>query len=61
MSSYVFAHCLFTCTAALITSAFLDAPLYVEAIGFIALFTEANLGTAQVIRNYQRKSTQGMR
>jgi hypothetical protein len=50
---------MFTCTAALATCALLDWYVFVELLGFIALATEANLGTAQCVRNYQRKSTQG--
>ena len=34
---------------------------FVEAVGFLAVFTEAMLGTPQFYRNYQNKSTFGMR
>ncbi|VDK61216.1 unnamed protein product, partial [Cylicostephanus goldi] len=33
---------------------------YVEAIGMVSLLVEASLGAPQLIRNWQRKSTQGM-
>lgn len=35
--------------------------LYVETIGFLAVFTEAMLGAPQFYRNHQKKSTLGMR
>jgi hypothetical protein len=34
---------------------------FVEAVGFMAVFTEAMLGTPQFYRNYANKSTYGMR
>ena len=34
---------------------------FVEAVGFLAVFTEAMLGTPQFYRNYTNKSTYGMR
>ncbi|XP_006635929.1 solute carrier family 66 member 2 isoform X1 [Lepisosteus oculatus] len=50
----------FTAVAAYITYLFLDSILFVEALGFLAVFTEAMLGTPQLYRNYQNKSTEGM-
>lgn len=51
----------FTLTAAYITYLFLDSALFVETLGFLAVFTEAMLGTPQLYCNYQNKSTEGMR
>lgn len=34
---------------------------FVETVGFLAVFTEAMLGTPQFYRNYTNKSTYGMR
>lgn len=34
--------------------------IYVEIIGFLAVFAEAMLGAPQFYRNFQNKSTQGM-
>ena len=39
---------------------FLDNQFYVEAIGFLAVFFEALLGTPQFLRNFRLKSTEGM-
>ncbi|KAK1172693.1 solute carrier family 66 member 2-like isoform X2 [Acipenser oxyrinchus oxyrinchus] len=50
----------FTALAAYITYLFLDSSVFVETLGFLAVFTEAMLGTPQLYRNYQNKSTEGM-
>ncbi|XP_040044259.1 solute carrier family 66 member 2 isoform X2 [Gasterosteus aculeatus] len=50
----------FTLTAAYVTYLFLDSALFVESLGFLAVFTEAMLGTPQLYRNYQNKCTEGM-
>ena len=39
----------------------LNVRIYVELLGFASLFTEAMLGVPQFWRNYQHKSTEGMR
>lgn len=36
-------------------------PVYLESIGFMAVFTEAMLGIPQFIRNFKNQSTEGMR
>ena len=36
-------------------------PVYLETLGFLSVFTEAMLGSPQFYRNYQNKSTTGMR
>ncbi|MEQ2160584.1 hypothetical protein GOODEAATRI_000779 [Goodea atripinnis] len=51
----------FTLVAAYITYLLLDSALFVETLGFLAVFTEAMLGTPQLYCNYQNKSTEGMR
>ncbi|CAD6186476.1 unnamed protein product [Caenorhabditis auriculariae] len=33
---------------------------YVESLGMVSLLVEASLGSPQLLRNFQRKSTQGM-
>ncbi|XP_027892674.1 PQ-loop repeat-containing protein 1 isoform X2 [Xiphophorus couchianus] len=55
-------HCVlaFTLLAAYITYLLLDSVLFVETLGFLAVFTEAMLGTPQLYCNYQNKSTEGM-
>lgn len=44
-----------------VTFLFLHSPVYVEGIGFLALFTEAMLGVPQLLKNLHNKSTEGMR
>jgi len=44
----------------IVTRALIFWPLYIEILGFAALFFEANLGTPQLWANYERKSTAGM-
>lgn len=51
----------FTLVAAYITYLLLDSMVFVETLGFLAVFTEAMLGTPQLYCNYQNKSTEGMR
>lgn len=50
----------FTLVAAYITYLLLDSALFVETLGFLAVFIEAMLGTPQLHCNYQNKSTEGM-
>ncbi|XP_053570808.1 solute carrier family 66 member 2 isoform X2 [Bombina bombina] len=50
----------FTGVTGYITYLSLDSSLYVEALGFLAVFTEAMLGIPQLYRNYQNNSTEGM-
>ncbi|XP_051526310.1 solute carrier family 66 member 2-like isoform X3 [Myxocyprinus asiaticus] len=51
----------FTVLAVYVTYLMLDSVLFVESLGFLAVFTEAMLGTPQLYCNYQNKSTEGMR
>ncbi|KAJ8273305.1 hypothetical protein GJAV_G00100060 [Gymnothorax javanicus] len=50
----------FTAVAAYITYLLLDSFLFVEMLGFLAVFSEAMLGVPQLYCNYQNKSTEGM-
>ncbi|XP_010872105.1 solute carrier family 66 member 2 isoform X2 [Esox lucius] len=50
----------FTLLAAYVTYLLLDSYVFVETLGFLAVFTEAMLGTPQLYCNYQNKSTEGM-
>uniref|UniRef100_A0A671SNM3 Solute carrier family 66 member 2 n=1 Tax=Sinocyclocheilus anshuiensis TaxID=1608454 RepID=A0A671SNM3_9TELE len=51
----------FMVLAAYVTYLLLDSVLFVESLGFLAVFTEAMLGTPQLYCNYRNKSTEGMR
>uniref|UniRef100_A0A8C5Q6Q4 PQ-loop repeat-containing protein 1 n=1 Tax=Leptobrachium leishanense TaxID=445787 RepID=A0A8C5Q6Q4_9ANUR len=48
-------------SAALMTYAFYDSPVFVEGIGLVSLLTEATLGLPQLLENFKNRSTQGMR
>ncbi|XP_038827898.1 solute carrier family 66 member 2 [Salvelinus namaycush] len=50
----------FTLLAAYVTYLLLDSSVFVESLGFLAVFTEAMLGMPQLYCNYQNKSTEGM-
>ncbi|KAM8967485.1 solute carrier family 66 member 2 isoform 2-T2 [Pelodytes ibericus] len=50
----------FTGVIGYITYLSLDSVLYVETLGFLAVFTEAMLGVPQLYRNHQNSSTEGM-
>ncbi|XP_062986556.1 solute carrier family 66 member 2 isoform X2 [Elgaria multicarinata webbii] len=50
----------FTGVAGYITYLSLDSIVFVETLGFLAVFTEAMLGIPQLYRNYQNRSTEGM-
>ncbi|XP_044149364.1 solute carrier family 66 member 2 isoform X1 [Bufo gargarizans] len=50
----------FTAVTGYITYLSLDSVLYVETLGFLAVFTEAMLGIPQLYRNHQNNSTEGM-
>uniref|UniRef100_A0A0A9Y8U0 Solute carrier family 66 member 2 n=1 Tax=Lygus hesperus TaxID=30085 RepID=A0A0A9Y8U0_LYGHE len=44
----------------LLTFLLLDFVIYIEILGFLALFTEAMLAVPQLLRNFKQKSTDGM-
>ncbi|XP_069691951.1 solute carrier family 66 member 2 isoform X2 [Periplaneta americana] len=58
--SYVDFMLLFTIVCSTLMYLFIDFMLFVELVGFLAVFTEALLGVPQVLCNYQNKSTEGM-
>ncbi|EFO84279.1 hypothetical protein CRE_21636 [Caenorhabditis remanei] len=60
LASFIIALLLFTIFWSLATWIFFNQKIYIEAIGMCALLTEATLGVPQLLRNFQRKSTQGM-
>ncbi|XP_030301885.1 solute carrier family 66 member 2 isoform X1 [Calypte anna] len=59
-TDYVQCVLLFTGVTGYITYLWLDSFLFVETLGFLAVFTEAMLGVPQLYRNYRNKSTEGM-
>ncbi|XP_064017330.1 solute carrier family 66 member 2 isoform X2 [Pogoniulus pusillus] len=50
----------FCALAGYLTYLWLDSALFVELLGFLAVFTEAMLGVPQLYRNYRNGSTEGM-
>uniref|UniRef100_A0A6J0SLM4 Solute carrier family 66 member 2 n=1 Tax=Pogona vitticeps TaxID=103695 RepID=A0A6J0SLM4_9SAUR len=50
----------FTGVTGYITYLFLDSIIFVETLGFLAVFIEAMQGIPQLYRNYQNRSTEGM-
>ncbi|XP_075441651.1 solute carrier family 66 member 2 isoform X2 [Ascaphus truei] len=50
----------FTSVTGYITYLSLDSVVFVETLGFFAVFTEAMLGVPQLYRNHQNNSTEGM-
>ena len=58
---YVQAVLLFATVGSYLTYLLLDSYYFVETIGFLAVFTEAMLGAPQFYKNFQNKSTTGMR
>ncbi|KAJ1360837.1 hypothetical protein KIN20_019922 [Parelaphostrongylus tenuis] len=60
LRSFLIALTVFTSFWSLLTVALIHFKWYVEALGMVSLLVEASLGAPQLIRNCQRKSTQGM-
>ncbi|XP_012521388.1 solute carrier family 66 member 2 isoform X3 [Monomorium pharaonis] len=58
--SYLGFMILFTSIGGVITYLFLDIPIFIEIIGFLAVLIEAMLGVPQFLRNSRNKSTVGM-
>lgn len=50
----------FTGVLGIITYLLLDSFLYIESLGFVAVFMESLLGIPQLLRNFKKKSTRGM-
>ncbi|XP_006897286.1 PREDICTED: PQ-loop repeat-containing protein 1 isoform X1 [Elephantulus edwardii] len=59
-SDYVQCVLAFSGVAAYITYLCIDSVLFVETLGFLAMFTEAMLGVPQLYRNHRHRSTEGM-
>uniref|UniRef100_A0A1B6GIW7 Solute carrier family 66 member 2 n=1 Tax=Cuerna arida TaxID=1464854 RepID=A0A1B6GIW7_9HEMI len=49
-----------TLLCSLVTFVLQDSPVYIEALGFLALLTEAMLAIPQLLQNFRNKSTEGM-
>ncbi|XP_018310845.1 PQ-loop repeat-containing protein 1 isoform X1 [Mycetomoellerius zeteki] len=58
--SYLGFMVLFAGIGGVITYLFLDIPIFIEIIGFLAVLIEAMLGVPQFLRNSSNKSTVGM-
>ncbi|XP_066149811.1 solute carrier family 66 member 2 isoform X1 [Euwallacea fornicatus] len=58
--SYLDCMLVFTIIASLLMYLFIEYIIFVELIGFLAVFTEAMLGMPQLIKNYRSRSTEGM-
>ncbi|XP_060570613.1 solute carrier family 66 member 2-like isoform X2 [Ruditapes philippinarum] len=58
--SYIQFTVTFTAFMGLLTYIFLDNWVFIETVGFLAVFAEAMLGAPQFYRNFQNKSTKGM-
>lgn len=59
--SYLGFMMLFAGVGGVITYLFLDVPIFIEIVGFLAVLIEAMLGVPQFLRNSSNKSTVGMR
>ncbi|XP_031561513.1 solute carrier family 66 member 2-like [Actinia tenebrosa] len=59
-SDYVLCLCIFVALSGYVTYLCLESFIYIETIGFLAVFTEALLGAPQFYQNHQKKSTIGM-
>ncbi|XP_076270307.1 solute carrier family 66 member 2 isoform X1 [Rhynchophorus ferrugineus] len=58
--SYLDCMLIFTIVASILMYIFIEYIIFVELVGFMAVFTEALLGVPQLIKNYRSKSTEGM-
>lgn len=58
--SYVKFLSLFTLVIGLLTYLLLHSYIYIEILGYVAVFSEAMLGMPQLLKNYSKKSTLGM-
>ncbi|XP_015795789.1 PQ-loop repeat-containing protein 1 isoform X4 [Tetranychus urticae] len=59
-TSYVEFIASFTVIVGLLMFMLIDNPYFVETIGYAAMLTEALLASPQLIRNHQKKSTEGL-
>lgn len=60
-SSYLEFMGVFALLSGLAMYALYEVPYFVECVGYLALIIEAMLGTPQVLKNFQNRSTYGMR
>ena len=60
-NDYILFITLFTVLGGVTTLLLRNVQLYVELLGFASLLTEAMLGVPQFWKNFQMKSTSGMR
>ncbi|XP_067006944.1 solute carrier family 66 member 2 isoform X2 [Anabrus simplex] len=58
--SYVDFMVFFTLISSLLMYVLIEVNIFVELVGFLAVFIEALLGSPQLVRNYKNKSTAGM-
>ncbi|RZC41014.1 PQ-loop repeat-containing protein 1 [Asbolus verrucosus] len=58
--SYIDCMLVFTILTSILMYVFIDKIIFVEMMGFLAVFTEAMLGTPQLVKNFKNKSTEGM-
>ncbi|KAL6425551.1 hypothetical protein ACFW04_009597 [Cataglyphis niger] len=58
--SYLGFMILFASIGGLLTYLFMDIPMFIEVVGFLAVLIEAMLGVPQFLRNSSNKSTVGM-
>lgn len=59
--SYIDCMLVFTICVSILMYLLIDYTVFVELTGFLAVFTEAMLGTPQLLKNFKNKSTEGMR
>ncbi|KER24360.1 hypothetical protein T265_07962 [Opisthorchis viverrini] len=59
-TSYALFTALFMAVASGTTYLLSSSPVFVQLLGFVALFIEALLGLPQLLKNYRNKSTKGM-
>lgn len=59
--SYIQCVFLFSFVGAVVMYILGDNRLFVESVGFMAVFVEACLGVPQFLRNYKNRSTKGMK
>lgn len=59
--SYMDCMLVFTILSSIVMYLFIDRVIFVEIMGFLAVFTEASLGVPQLLKNFRSKSTEGMR
>lgn len=59
--SYVECLLVFSIVGGVLMYQFANVSVFVETVGFLAVFTEAMLGLPQFLRNFKNRSTRGMK